>query len=54
MTPDELKLSEHENLYPPRFVVKISAAGDCKAIFTFEGATDEIESEVLLKEGMVN
>ena len=54
MDPDELKLSEHKNLYPPRFVVKISGAGNPKAVFTFEGATEEIEPEVLLTEGMVN
>ena len=54
MTKEELELSEHENLYPPRFVVDISGAGNSKAVFTFEGATKEIKSEVLLTEGMVN
>ena len=54
MTKEELELSEHENLYPPRFVVDISGAGNSKAVFTFEGANENIKSEVLLTEGMVN
>ena len=54
MTPDELKLSEQENVYPPRFVAEISGAGNSKAVFTFEGAIETIKSEVLLMEGIIN
>lgn len=54
MTQDELKLSEQENLYPPRFVAEISGAGYSKAVFTFEGAIETMKSEVLLMEGIIN
>lgn len=53
MPKEELELREHENLYPPRFVAEICGAGNSKAVFTFEGANENIESEVLLAEGMV-
>ena len=54
MTQDDLKLSEQENLYPPRFVAEISGTGNSKAVFTFEGAIETIKSEVLLMEGIIN
>ena len=56
MRKDDLILKECMNLYPPRFVVKISAsstAEDSKAVFTFEGATEEIVKEVILTKGII-
>ena len=52
----DLILKERLNLYPPRFVVKISAsntAEDSKAVFTFEGATEEVVKEVILTKGII-
>ena len=45
MNIQELQLSEHKKLYPPRFVItvtKSSAAEDSLLGFTIEGATQEI------------
>ena len=55
MSAEELQLKERMNLYPPRFVFKISAsstAEESKAVFTFEGATEEIVKEVILTKGI--
>ena len=57
MNKDDLILKERMNLYPPRFVFKISAtstAEDSKAVFTFEGATEEIVKEVILTKGITH
>ena len=57
MSVRELQLNEHLNLYPPRFVFKTSAsstANDSKAVFTFEGATEEIVKEVILSKGTIH
>ena len=57
MTKEDLQLSEHINLYPPRFVVKIkgsNTAVDSKAVFKFEGATKEIVKEIILTKGVVH
>ena len=57
MSKNELILKERLNLYPPRFVVKISAsstAEDSKVVFTFEGATEEIVKEIILTKGIVH
>ena len=54
---NDLKLKECMNLYPPRFVVKIGAfptAEVSKAVFTFEGATEEIVKEVILTKGIIH
>ena len=56
MGKDDLRLKEYMNLYPPRFVLKIRAsttAEDSKAVFIFEGATEEIVKEVILTKGIV-
>ena len=57
MSKEELQLSEHMKLYPPRFVVKIKGSNnavDSKAVFTFEGATEEIVKEIILTKGVVH
>ena len=57
MSEDDLKLRESMKLYPPRFVVEIrgsSNAKDTKAVFTFEGATEEIVMEITLTKGIVH
>ena len=57
MSEDDLKLKECMNLYPPRFVVKIGASSTAevsKAVFTFEGATEEIVKEVILTKGIIH
>ena len=57
MSEDYLKLKENLKLYPPRFVVEIrglSTAKDTKAVFTFEGATEEIVKEIILTKGVVH
>ena len=57
MSEDDLKLKESMKLYPPRFVVEIrgsSTAKDTKAVFTFEGATEEIFKEIILTKGIVH
>ena len=56
MSLDNLTLREHASLYPPRFILKITAsstAHNSKAVFTFEGATEEIVKEVILITGIV-
>ena len=56
MTIEELKLSEHKKLYPPRFVItvtKSSAAEDSFVDFTFEGATQEIVKRIPFTKGIV-
>ena len=57
MSMDDLTLREKLKIYPPKFVVKIQAsptAENCKAVFTFEGATKEIVKEVILTKGIVH
>ena len=57
MSKEELQLSERMKLYPPRFVVKIKGSNnavDSKAVFTFEGATEEIVKEIILTKGVVH
>ena len=51
MSKEDLQLRESTKLYPPRFVFKIrgsSTAGEPKALFIFEGATEEIVKEIIL------
>ena len=52
---DDLTLREHASLYPPRFILNTasSTAHNSKAVFTFEGATEEIVKEVILTTGIV-
>lgn len=57
MSMDDLTLREHASLYPPRFILKMTAsstADNSKAVFTFEGATEEIVKEVILTTGIVH
>ena len=57
MCREELELSEDEKLYPPRFVVNVKAsntAGDFRADFKFEGATEDITKEIIFTNGMVH
>ena len=57
MSAEDLILKERMNLYPPRFVITIgasSSAKDSKAVFTFEGATEEIVKEVILTKGITH
>ena len=57
MCKEELELSEDEKLYPPRFVVNVKAsntAGDFRADFKFEGATEDITKEIIFANGMVH
>ena len=57
MSEDDLKLKENMKLYPPRFVVEIrgsSTTEDTKAVFTFEGAIEEIVKEIILVKGIVH
>ena len=56
MTKEQLQLSEHQKLYPPRFVITVtesSAAKDSLVVFTFEGATQEIVKQISLTKGIV-
>ena len=56
MNIQELQLSEHQKLYPPRFVItvtKSSAAEDSLVVFTFEGATQEIVKKISFTKGIV-
>ena len=57
MSEDDLTLKECMKLYPPRYrIVRIrasSTAEDSKALFTFEGATEEIVKQVILTKGIV-
>ena len=56
MCREDLQLSEDEKLYPPRFVVNVKAsntAGDFRADFKFEGATEDIAKEIIFTNGMV-
>ena len=55
MSMDDLTLREHASLYPPRFILKMTASSTAaKAVFTFEGATEEIVKEVILTTGIVH
>ena len=57
MSVNELKLKEEKNLYPPRFVITITGsntAEDSQAVFTFQGATEEIVKEFSLTKGIVH
>ena len=48
MSKEDLQLRESTKLYPPRFVVKMrgsNSVGEPKAVFNFEGATEEIVKE---------
>ena len=51
---DDLQLREKKELYPPRFVITFtgsSTAEDSHAVFTFQGATEEIVKEIILTKG---
>ena len=57
MCKEDLQLREDEKLYPPRFVVNVKAsntAGDFRADFKFEGATEDITKEIIFTNGMVH
>ena len=56
MKIEELKLSEHKKIYPPRFVIMVTKSSDAKdsiVDFTFEGATQEIVKQITLTKGIV-
>ena len=56
MSIEELQLSEHKKLYPPRFVITVtesSTAEDSLVSFTFKGASEEIVKKISLTKGIV-